>query len=206
MQVSVGVLSSGVGNIGSVMNMLRYIGATPVLVTQPSDASGLSHLILPGVGSFDAGMTGLRSSGLDECVNDHTTAGRPLLGICLGMQLLLEGSDEGSLPGLGLLPGRCHSFAGRVGSFRVPQMGWNEVTPTAAAADGPGLPDGGRFYFAHSYYLPLDEPTVSYGQTVYGVRYSSVIGQGPVVGMQFHPEKSHRYGVSVLTAFLGWQP
>lgn len=206
MQRSIGVVNSGVGNIGSVMNMLRHIGAAPVLVTHPADSQGLSHLVLPGVGSFDAGMAGLRSSGLDECVTQHSGAGRPLLGICLGMQLLLEGSDEGKLPGLGLLPGRCHSFAGKVGMLRVPQMGWNQVTPSHDTSDGPDLPEGGRFYFAHSYYVPLDEPTPSYGHTVYGVRYSSVIGRGPVVGMQFHPEKSHRYGVSVLAAFMGWHP
>lgn len=206
MSVRVGVVNSGVGNLGSVMNMLRFLNATPTLVTEHSDADGLSHLILPGVGSFDAGMAGLRASGLDDLVLTHASEGRPLLGICLGMQLLLEGSDEGASAGLGLLPGRCRSFEGRVEPLRVPHMGWNTVEPTESAAAGPPIPAGGRFYFAHSYHVPLDGPTPTYGVTDYGVAYSSIVGEKSVIGVQFHPEKSHRYGAAVLAGFMGWRP
>lgn len=203
----IGVLDYGVGNLGSVVNMLRYLGFVPVMVTSPEQADRLGHLILPGVGAYDAGVTGLRESGLAEAVLRHCEKGRPLLGICLGMQLLLDGSREGELPGLGLIPGRCEAFADHVADRRIPHMGWQEVFPTGGAATvGLEIPEPARFYFAHSYFLPVDEPERTYAEAEFGIRFSAIVGKGSVVGMQFHPEKSHRFGMAALSSFAGWKP
>lgn len=205
--VEVGVLNYGVGNLGSVINMLRYLGLVPVMITSPEEAKDIGHLILPGVGSYDAGISGLRNSGLADAVTEHCSQGKPLLGICLGMQLLLEGSAEGGLPGLGLIPGRCEAFADHIVDRRIPHMGWQEVHPTErAAAVGLQIPASARFYFAHSYFLPIGEQEFTYAEADFGVRFTAVVGKESVVGMQFHPEKSHRFGMAVLSAFAGWRP
>ena len=200
---AIGVVNHGVGNLGSVMNMLRYINAVPVLVSTPEEVAAQHHLILPGVGSYDAGIAGLRESGMADAVLDHAAAGKPLLGICLGMQMLLEGSSEGELPGLGLIPGRCDAFADHVTNRRIPHMGWRDVHPVENG--GFALPDPGRFYFAHSYFAPLAEGGITWARATYGVGFSAVVGRDSVVGMQFHPEKSHRFGMAVLTEFAGWR-
>ncbi|RRD49041.1 imidazole glycerol phosphate synthase subunit HisH [Arachnia propionica] len=203
----IGVVDYGVGNLGSVVNMLRYLGLAPVMVTSAEQADRVDHLILPGVGAYDAGVTGLRDAGLADAVLAHCAKGKPLLGICLGMQLLLEGSAEGELPGLGLIPGRCEAFADHVVDRRIPHMGWQEVFPTGrASAVRLELPSPARFYFAHSYFLPIGGGECTYAEAEFGIRFSAVVGQGSVIGMQFHPEKSHRFGMAALTAFVGWRP
>lgn len=203
----VGVVDYGVGNLGSVLNMLRHIGCEPVLVNSAEAAAGVDRLILPGIGAYDAGISGLEHSGLADVVRSHAEAGRPLLGICLGMQLLLDGSAEGELPGLGLIPGRCTAFAEHVTDLRIPHMGWKEITVTkSASAAGFAFPAQSRFYFAHSYFFPHNGSEVVYAQASYGVGFGAAIGRGSVIGMQFHPEKSHRYGMAVLAEFARWCP
>lgn len=198
---TIGVVNYGVGNLGSVMNMLRYINAIPVMVTTADEVAAQHHLILPGVGSYDAGAAGLRASGMADAIVAHAHAGKPLLGICLGMQLLLEGSAEGTEPGLGLIPGRCEAFADHVADRRIPHMGWSDVH--ADSASGIRLPEPARFYFAHSYLAPLSDAT--WARASYGTQFSAVVGRDCVVGMQFHPEKSHRFGMAALTEFVGWR-
>ena len=202
----IGVVDYGVGNLGSVINMLRYLGLVPVMVTSSEQADRMNHLILPGVGAYDAGITGLRETGLADAVLSHCAKGKPLLGICLGMQLLLEGSAEGELPGLGVIPGRCEAFADHVTDHRIPHMGWREVAATGgASAVGLEIPSPARFYFAHSYFLPFVGQECSYAEAEFGVKFSAIVGKDSVIGMQFHPEKSHRFGMAALNEFAGWK-
>jgi glutamine amidotransferase len=198
---TVGVVDVGLGNVGSILNMLARIGAPAVRVGTPDAARTLPRLALPGVGHFDAGRRRLRDSGIDEVVLEAVAAGRPVLGICLGMQLLTAGSDEGAEPGLGVFDTRCRRLdpvATDGQRLPVPHMGWNEVDLAPGFLDLPA--ESRRFYFAHSFAVPVDGSTV--GTTSYGDRFASAIAAGSTIGVQFHPEKSHRFGIELLRAWV----
>lgn len=203
MTVPVGVIDYGAGNIGSILNMLARVGARGVVVRTPDQLESVDRAILPGVGHFDHGVSQLRESGLFEAIQGLDVGSTRLLGICLGMQLLMDGSDEGELPGLGLVPGRCHRFDAGTSGSKVPHMGWNVVTPRGAPASLAGqLPDS-RFYFVHSFVAVPDDPEHVAGTSTYIEPFCSVIDRGDgVAGYQFHPEKSHRYGMALLGAFV----
>lgn len=195
--MTVGIIDYGVGNIGSLLNMFYRLEVEAAVITDPADVSNHDHVLLPGVGAFDVAMRELRRTGFDQAVLDHADAGRQLLGICLGMQLLLDSSEEGSQPGLGLIAGTSRKFDASSG-IRVPHMGWSQVQAEQPHPLLVGLPDTHRFYFVHSYRVICDDPSTVLASTEYGERYTSMIAKGSVIGAQFHPEKSHRFGMQLL--------
>ena len=199
------VVDVGSGNLGSIHNMIRRIGAEAEVTVDAEKVAGADRLVLPGVGSFDSAVQGIAASdGLREALDAAVARGVPLLGICLGMQLLSEGSEEGELPGLGYVRGRCVRFPETADGkpLRVPHMGWATLEPAKEDPVVAGLDDDSRFYFAHSFHLvPADEGDVL-ARATYGVPFVAAVRRGNIWGVQFHPEKSHRHGLEVLAAFL----
>lgn len=199
--MSVSIVNYGLGNIGSVRNMFKRLGVETRTIETADEVRSSDRVLLPGVGSFDNAVTKLQDRGLDDALRDFAGAGRPLFGICLGMQLLLDRSEEGTLPGLGLIPGHSERFRESPG-VRIPHMGWNIVAPQRAD-DGlvAELPEESRFYFVHSYRVVPDSPEAILGMTEYGGRFASMIRTDNVMGAQYHPEKSHAFGMRVLRNF-----
>lgn len=198
------IIDYGVGNIASIGNMLKKVGHSAEFSSDPASIARASRLILPGVGAFDRAASRLSETGLGDLVRERATAGVPILGVCLGMQLLLDGSDEGELPGLGLIPGRSHRFPAEIDGvrLRVPHMGWNTVTRLEGSRDVlPRVESGDRFYFVHSYFVQPDSADHVVATTRHGVDFASMIRRQSVWGVQFHPEKSHRYGMRLLRDF-----
>lgn len=196
------IIDYGVGNIASIANMLKKAGHTAVLSGDHGEIRGARKLILPGVGSFDHAAARLHATGIDDLVRERAAAGVPILGVCLGMQLLLDGSDEGELSGLGLIPGRSYRFPSEINGvrLRVPHMGWNTVQRTTDTAL-PRVVTGDRFYFVHSYRVRPDDEAHIAATTRHGIDFASMIHRENVMGVQFHPEKSHRYGLRLLSDF-----
>jgi imidazole glycerol-phosphate synthase subunit HisH len=192
------IVDYGVGNVGSVVNMLRRIGASSELSGDVERIRGGRRLILPGVGAFDPAAAALHASGLATALRDAVSEGALVLGICLGGQLLLEGSEEGEMPGLGLVAGRARRLG--VHGERVPHMGWNVVRPAPEAALFDRAVEQ-RFYFAHSYYMHCEDAADVAATTCYGGEFACAIQRGRVFGAQFHPEKSHRFGFDFLRRF-----
>jgi glutamine amidotransferase len=202
MRGTISVVSYGVCNVGSILNMLKKIGADAEPVSTPDGLRRATKIILPGIGAFDNGVKALRDLALSEPLIERAGAGVPVLGICLGMQLLGNSSEEGTLPGLGLLTGRCVRLrSSEVPPLRVPHMGWNEITWRADSALLDGLSAEARFYFVHSYHLACAEPRDILATTHYGVEFAAMVHRDNVWGAQFHPEKSHRYGMTLLRNF-----
>jgi glutamine amidotransferase len=197
------IVDYGMGNVGSIRNMFSKLGVTAHLSADGDEILNADRVLLPGVGAFDEAMATLQRVDLVEPLVARARSGRPLLGVCLGMQLLLDGSDEGVLPGLGLVPGRCRRLDRASGDvpLRVPHMGWNEVQVTRADSPMPSLAQEGRYYFVHSYYAAPDDPAHVLATTDYGLEFASAVNRDAVVGLQFHPEKSHRYGMRLLADF-----
>ena len=198
------IVDYGVGNLGSLRNALAKVGRTAEVTGDPAAIRAARRIILPGVGSFDHAVRRLAESGLTDEIRDAALDRRiPVAGVCLGMQLIMDGSDEGELPGLGLIPGRAVRFPAEVDGSRllIPHMGWNSVTSAKPSRFAPSLDDGGRFYFVHSYAVQpeRDEDVLTWSS--YGIRYASSVERDNVLGIQFHPEKSHRYGLTLLGEF-----
>ncbi len=203
------ILDLGISNTQSIANMLLHIGHEATIVADGQGLNNAERIIVPGVGSYDAGMRALAAAGATQALQDAAAQGTPILGICLGMQLLGIESEEGSLPGLGILPARFHRLPDQVDGVhqRVPHMGWNYVRPTEGHALWRGFDGLGRFYFVHSYAC-IDVDRHSIGATTYGIPFASVVQNANVVGVQFHPEKSHRDGMKLLRNFMEepWNP
>ncbi|HXF56398.1 MAG TPA: imidazole glycerol phosphate synthase subunit HisH [Actinomycetota bacterium] len=199
---TVAVLDYGLGNLRSVARALEHAGARAVVTGDPGEAGRANALVLPGVGAFDACMATVRATGLEDAVRDAVAREVPVFGVCLGMQVLFEGSEEGREPGLALLPGRVRRLPD---SVKVPHMGWNEVRWTADHPLVRDVPSGTRFYFVHSY-APQPDPAVTVGETTYGVTFAAVVAQGAVVATQFHPEKSGAAGLALYGAFVKGLP
>jgi glutamine amidotransferase len=198
------IVDYGMGNAGSILNMLKRVGVAARVSSKAAEIAESERLILPGVGAFDTGMQHLRESGLIDVLNRKVLEERvPTLGICLGMQLLMRSSQEGREPGLGWIPGATVAFSSHaMGELKVPHMGWNTVQVCRNNSLFHGLEQGARFYFVHSYYVICDRDEDVLAWTAHGVRFASSVQQGNIVGTQFHPEKSHRFGMQLLKNFI----
>lgn len=199
----IAILNYGMGNLGSMANMFRYLGIDAVITSSPDVLADASHLILPGVGSFDAAMEKLASqTDLIPMLTDLVmNKGLPTLGVCLGMQLLLESSEEGASQGLGWIQGRVRKFASSQ-TLKVPHMGWNDAQVASKGCRlTKGLPETTRYYFVHSFYAEPAEPSSVMFRTEYGAKFASGVFKDNVFGVQFHPEKSHRFGMALLKNF-----
>ncbi len=195
------VLDCGIGNLGSVRNMLRRAGLDCEVTDQPEIAARATKIILPGVGAFDRAMRRLDESGLRSVLDQKALVEKvPVLGICLGMQLLTDGSDEGVLPGLGYIPARAHIFPAEMG-LKVPHMGWNRVSKASTSPLTDALPDDARFYFVHSYHVQVTHAANSMLKCRYGLEFDAAIRHDNIFGAQFHPEKSHKFGRALFEAF-----
>ncbi|PJF28457.1 MAG: imidazole glycerol phosphate synthase subunit HisH [Phototrophicales bacterium] len=196
------VIDYGAGNLRSVLHALTYLGVESIrVIRSPHELRGADRIILPGVGAFGAGMQKLREQNLIPAIKDAVYVGIPYLGICLGMQFLFEYSDEmGHHEGLGLLPGCVTRFPDMPG-YKVPHMGWNEIKPTRYSPLLQGI-DGGYAYFVHSYYcVPLQQSDIIL-QVDYGIQVTAAVQRDNIYGVQFHPEKSQRTGLKILSNFL----
>lgn len=197
----VSVLNYGIGNTGSIVNMLRKLRVDVDVVSDAAAVSEARRLVLPGIGAFDACIGALCATGLRESVVEFAASGRPLLGICVGMQMLTLGSEEGTLPGLGLIRASTRRFAPLAG-LKIPHMGWDTVRWTLPehplAAE---LIHENRFYFVHSFRVTCESPANCLAACTYGEEFAAAIVSGPIAGVQFHPEKSHRFGLQLLKNF-----
>lgn len=197
------VVDYGMGNIGSVLNMLQRLGVEAAYSGCETTIQAADALILPGVGTFDHAMQRLNDLGLIPVLQRKVMNQQvPVLGICLGMQLFAKSSEEGTLSGLGWLDMHVKRFTfDSVANLRVPHMGWNHVQPTRSHIlfEGLELP---RYYFVHSYHIPLCSHPYQLATTQYGTTFISAVAQGNILGVQFHPEKSHRFGLSLLKNFV----
>ncbi len=193
----IGIIDYGVGNLGSLVNMFYRLAIESSLVRTAADLRQYDRVVLPGVGAYDVAVEQLVQTGFDTAIKDFAAAGHEVLGICLGMQLLLEGSAEGNLPGLSLIPGYAKKFVSSP-NLRVPHIGWNSAAPTQEHRFTEVFRNENRFYFAHSYHASSVAPEHVIATTEYGEEFPSAIARRNVTGAQFHPEKSHRFGMSLL--------
>ena len=202
--MSLVVVETETANVGSVVNMCRRLGGDPVVSGDPETIASADKLLLPGVGAFDAGMASLHGSGLVEVVRLRASEGVPVLGICLGMQLLFDSSEEGVTTGLGLIPGvvRRLPMESPSGSVRIPHMGWSRLEYYRPHDLTEGIGEEARFYFVHSYAAVPDDDEDIVAVSTHGSRFVSAVARQNVLGVQFHPEKSHRYGKALLGNFL----
>jgi len=200
----ISVVDYGMGNLGSILNMLRKLGLDGSSADDPDVIADADRVILPGVGAFLQAMENLRGRGLVDALN-HVVVdrGRPILGICLGMQLLTEGSEEGDAEGLGWVEARTvrFHFSEREERLVLPHMGWNLVEVARRGSILDGFEQDPRFYFVHSYHVRCRNEGDVVGRTTYGYSFHSALQVGNVCGTQFHPEKSHRFGLKVLENF-----
>lgn len=190
-------------NLGSLINMLKRAGFAARGVDDPAELEGASHIILPGIGHFDTCVKNLREYGFEDVLHRKALEEKtPLLGVCVGAQLLTRGSEEGNAPGLGWIDADTRRFRLPEGSrMKVPHMGWSEAQPTRLHPLFDRFQETPRFYFAHSYYMDADRPETVLAQTTYGERFASAITRDNIAGVQFHPEKSHRFGMTMLASF-----
>ena len=215
MSRTVAVVDYGMGNLRSVsqavMHVARDSGVDVIVTAKPDEVFAAERIVLPGQGAMPDCMRELRDSGLQEAVL-HAAANKPLMGVCVGMQMLLSRSEEGPTDGLNLIEGDVVRFRldGRLqpdGSrYKVPQMGWNEVYQTTLHPIWRGVPDGAYFYFVHSYYARPSDPRHSAGETDYGSRFTCALARDNIFATQFHPEKSAAHGLALYRNFLHWNP
>lgn len=196
------IVNYGMGNLGSMLNMLKRIGVKARIESDPDAIAQAEKLVLPGVGAFDSAMSRIDSApGLREVLDQKALIDCvPVLGVCLGMQLLTRSSEEGVLPGLGWIAGDTIRFP-RVEGLKVPHMGWNVAIPSSPSLLTNGVGDEPRYYFVHSFRVHVDNPAHSIMRTHYGLDFDSAICRDNIYGVQFHPEKSHRFGMQILKNF-----
>lgn len=204
----ISVLDYGVGNLGSILNMFKKIGVPARLVSQPSDVLEAEKILLPGVGAFDNAMRELGQRGLIDPLKERVQVGGvPVLGICLGMQLLGNGSEEGNLAGLGFINGTSRRFSfPNDASLKVPHMGWNVISPVKYSPLFGDEAIERRFYFVHSYHFNCEDASDVLATAHYGFNFTAMVQQGNIMGAQFHPEKSHRFGMALLKNFSDVRP
>lgn len=216
---TVAVVDYGMGNLRSVSQAVMHVaageGVDVIVTSRPEEVRAAERIVLPGQGAMRDCMRELTDSGLRDAVLEAATT-KPLMGVCVGMQMLLDHSEEQDTPGLGLIPGRVKRFRleGRIqpdGSrYKVPQMGWNQVSQTMHAGQvhpiWAGVPDGAYFYFVHSYYTAPSDPRHTAGQTDYGESFTCAVARDNIFATQFHPEKSAAHGLALYRNFLHWKP
>lgn len=202
--INVTIIDYGIGNIGSIANMIRKLDFNPIIISKPEKLRESTKIILPGVGSFDHAMKTLNDDGwlniLNEMVIEHKV---PVLGICLGMQLMCKGSEEGVLPGLSWIDAEVKRFNPQVEeNLKIPHMGWNTITPRNNSELLNSFEVEQRFYFVHSYHVVCNNPLDIDGTSSHGYEFVSAFHHENIYGVQFHPEKSHRFGMNLLNNFL----
>ncbi|MBU3578634.1 imidazole glycerol phosphate synthase subunit HisH [Polynucleobacter sp. 73C-SIWE] len=198
------VVDYGLGNIQAFLNLYKSMGLKAARASTPEQLEGASKIVLPGVGSFDHAISKLNMSGMRPVLESLVlNDGVPILGVCVGMQILAASSEEGCMPGLNFVPGRVISFASKVTSLGLPRphMGWNQVVPEISSPLFDGISVAPRFYFLHSYFFECSDEMNSIGTTEYGIGFTSAISSRNIYGVQFHPEKSHHAGVRLLENF-----
>ena len=207
----ISIVDYGMGNLRSVQKALAHVApeARVQITSDPDDVRRADRVVFPGQGAMPDCMRSLRECGLAEAVSEATRE-KPFLGLCIGQQMLFEGSDEGDTPGLGLVLGRVRGFprdAERAAAgFKVPHMGWNQVRQVRPHALWKGIADASRFYFVHSYYCDPAEPSLAAGETRYPDAFTSAIARDNIFATQFHPEKSAVAGLQLLSNFATWNP
>ena len=189
-------------NVGSIQNMLRKLGYDSVVTNNQEKIFNATKLILPGVGAFDHGINNLKELGLIPIIKEKVNSGTPILGICLGYQLLSRSSEEGKEAGLGLIEADTIKFSFENTKLKIPHMGWNNLIYKDKLKLFHGLDANARFYFVHSYFVKCDSPSIISASTEYGGMFASAIEKENIFGVQFHPEKSHKYGMKVFTNFI----
>ncbi len=195
----VAIVDYRAGNLRSVAKALEAVGADPLVTSDAREIARSEALVFPGQGANDSSMRALRQRGLVGAITDFISADRPFLGVCLGLQLLLERSEEGTEPGLGVIEGRVRRLPkGR----KIPHMGWNSVSLSTRHEVLSAVPDGSHFYFVHSYYADPSDPGLVAGTTDYGVEFCSAVARRGLVAVQFHPEKSGRLGLALYRRFV----
>jgi glutamine amidotransferase len=197
------IVDYGVGNVGSVLNMLRKVGAQARVSGAVADIEAADKLILPGVGHFGHGMSRLAETGLIPILEEQVLSkSKPILGICLGMQMMTKGSEESDVPGLGWIDAFTNRFPDAP-NLRVPHMGWNVVSPSATAQlFDRGAAEAERYYFVHSYYVRTANPEHVAATCRYGIEFAAAFEVGNIFGAQFHPEKSHLFGIGLFRRFV----
>lgn len=199
------IIDYGVGNLASIENMLKKLGCPAHITSDPDAILAASKIILPGIGSFDHGMRSLRAMNFESLLRHKALEQKvPVLGICLGMQMLGQASEEGVESGLGWIDAACQRFGHEPWDSRlkVPHMGWNTVLDQGGNPLLAGIDETPRFYFVHSFHLVCNDPSLVAGTTHYSIPFTSMVRQGNIYGAQFHPEKSHRFGLALLRNFV----
>lgn len=202
--MTVGLIDYAAGNRTSVQRALEHLGVGYRVAAAPGDLDGIERIIFPGVGEARAAMEVLIERGLDGALKRAAAEGVPILGICIGCQVLLDRSEERSTECLGIIPGTSRRFSTGSG-IKIPQIGWNQVEHRDRHPIFKDIPDGANFYFDHSYFPQPRDPGLEIGATVYGARFSSAFARDSVVAVQFHPEKSGRFGLQLLGNFAQWR-
>ena len=202
--MSIGIIDYGVGNIGSLSNAVYSQGWDPILISSPENFKDISHLIIPGVGSYSSAMQMLSERKLYDLIVNFVEQGKPVLGICLGMQLLSDfGSEGGKSSGFGFIPGQALPLK-KLEGLNLPHVGWNEVVHIKNHPILEGIKSNIDFYFVNGYFFNLDDDGVVIALTEYGQRFPSIIAKNNIVGVQFHPEKSQKNGLRMLDNFCLW--
>ncbi|WIW95948.1 imidazole glycerol phosphate synthase subunit HisH [Altererythrobacter rubellus] len=198
------VVDYGLGNVGAFLTLYKRLEIPAIAATTSTELVGADHILLPGVGSFDHAMRSLNASGMRETLDRLVVEQKvPVLGVCVGMQILGDSSDEGRDAGLGWISGSIRDLAGRGAAHNglpLPHMGWNDVQPQGNVPLLAGIPDP-RFYFLHSFYFENRDAADATATVEYGAQFTCMVNRGNVWGVQFHPEKSHRYGMALLKNF-----
>lgn len=197
------VIDYQAGNITSVVRSLKAVGASGLVTEGPEEVGRAERIIFPGVGAAGEAMATLRARGLDQALKEAWTRGIPILGICLGAQIIMEHSEENDTECLGLIPGRTRALVRQPG-LKIPHMGWNRVAWERPHPVFRGLPATAEYYFVHSYYPDPANPAMVLGTTEHGLVFPSAVGLRNLVATQFHPEKSGRFGLQILANFLSW--
>ena len=197
------IIDYGMGNLHSIQNMAKYLGYECLISDDRKEIEQADKLILPGVGNFGMAMKELRERDFISVLNSRVQGDKiPIMGICLGMQLLTDFSEEGQCEGLGWIPAQTKRFLFENPQLKIPHMGWDYAAVNRMAPIVNGVSEKDRYYFVHSYYVKCDSDEFAVAKTDYGIIFDSVIQNGNVVGTQFHPEKSHQYGMKILKNFL----